>query len=72
MRFGIPAAIGAAIALSCILPAEAASIDDKTAEKQAEIPNCSHKIGTLAVHEPQNNWWGALGLSRLRRSLRYL
>lgn len=62
MRFGIPAAIGAAIALSCILPAEAASIDDKTAEKQAEIPNCSHKIGTLAVHEPQNNWWGALGL----------
>ncbi len=62
MRFGIPAAIGAAFAFSCILPAEAASIGDKTAEKQAEIPNCSHKIGTLAVHEPQNNWWGALGL----------
>jgi hypothetical protein len=62
MRFGIPAAIGASFAFSCILPAEAASIGDKTAEKQAEIPNCSHKIGTLAVHEPQNNWWGALGL----------
>ena len=44
------------------LPAQAASIDDKTAEKQAEIPNCTHKIGTLAVHEPQNRWWDGLGL----------
>jgi hypothetical protein len=38
------------------------SIGDKTAQKQADIPNCTHKIGTLAVHEPQNNWWQPLGL----------
>ena len=62
MRFGIPAAIGAVIAFSCALPAQAASIDDKTAQKQAEIPNCTHKIGTLAVREPQNRWWEGLGL----------
>jgi curli biogenesis system outer membrane secretion channel CsgG len=62
MRFAMPAAIGAAIAFSCVLPAQAASIDDKTAQKQAEIPNCSHKIGTLAVREPQNHWWEGLGL----------
>lgn len=62
MRFGLSAAIGAAIAFACVLPAEAASIGDKTAEKQAEIPNCSHKIGTLAVREPQNRWWEGLGL----------
>src|SRR5580698_5529952 len=62
MRFAIPAAIGAAIAVSCVLPAQAASIEDKTAQKQAEIPNCSHKIGTLAVREPQNHWWEGLGL----------
>jgi len=62
MRFGPSAAIGAAIAFACVLPAEAASIGEKTAEKQAEIPNCSHKIGTLAVHEPQNRWWEGLGL----------
>jgi len=40
----------------------AASIDEKKAEKQAMIPMCSHKIGTLAVREPQNNWWTALNL----------
>src|ERR1700761_9782856 len=43
-------------------PVFAASIDQKTAQKQAEIPTCTHKIGALAVHEPQNNWWGGLGL----------
>jgi hypothetical protein len=62
MRFRTSAAIGAVIAFACVVPAEAASIGDKTAEKQAEIPNCSHKIGTLAVHEPQNRWWEGLGL----------
>jgi curli biogenesis system outer membrane secretion channel CsgG len=62
MRLGISAAIGAAFAFACSLSAQAASIGDKTAEKQAEIPNCSHKIGTLAVHEPQNRWWEGLGL----------
>jgi len=62
MRFGIPAAMGAAFVAVCVLPAQAESIGDKTAQKQAEIPNCSHKIGTLAVREPQNNWWRALGL----------
>src|SRR5580704_16858400 len=43
-------------------PALADSIGDKTAQKQADIPNCTHKIGTLAVREPQNNWWQPLGL----------
>lgn len=62
MRFGMSAAIGAALAVACVIPAEAASIGDKTAEKQAEIPNCTHKIGTLAVREPQNRWWDGLGL----------
>ena len=62
MRFGIPAAMGAALVVGCVLPAQAASIDDKTAQKQAEIPNCTHKIGTLAVREPQNRWWEGLGL----------
>ena len=48
------------VSISSLLPAPvfAASIDDKTAQKQAEIPTCTHKLGALAVHEPQNNWWG--------------
>jgi hypothetical protein len=27
-----------------------------------EIPKCDKKYGTLAVHEPENNWWQGLGL----------
>ncbi|HUE65925.1 MAG TPA: SH3 domain-containing protein [Rhizomicrobium sp.] len=42
--------------------AHADSIADKTAQKQAEIPTCTHKVGALAIHAPQNNWWTALGL----------
>jgi SH3 domain-containing protein/curli production assembly/transport component CsgG len=43
-------------------PVFAASVDDKTAEKQAEIPTCTHKIGALAIREPDNHWWEGLGL----------
>ena len=28
----------------------------------AQIPTCDKKIGTLAVTEPQNQWWTALNL----------
>ena len=63
MRLGLSPALIAAFAVICTAgPVFAASVDDKTAQKQTEIPNCSHKIGTLAIHEPQNNWWGPLGL----------
>jgi curli biogenesis system outer membrane secretion channel CsgG len=63
MRLGLSPAIIAALALApTAAPSLAAPIDETTAQKQAEIPNCSHKIGTLAVHEPQNNWWAPLGL----------
>src|SRR5580704_359727 len=52
----------ATMAPAFVNPALADSIDDKTAQKQAEIPTCTHKLGTLAVQEPQNNWWRGLGL----------
>jgi hypothetical protein len=69
MRFGKPlqAAVGAAFAfattaMAFVPPAAAESVNDKTNRKQADIPSCTHKLGTLAVHEPQNNWWQGLGL----------
>jgi len=43
-------------------PAIAESIHDKTQRGEAQIPVCSHKIGTAAIYEPQNNWWTSLGL----------
>jgi hypothetical protein len=41
----------------------AESIGDKRDRKEAEIPVCNHKIGTMAVHEPENHWWEGLGLA---------
>jgi curli biogenesis system outer membrane secretion channel CsgG len=35
----------------------------KAQEKgQAEIPVCGKRLGTVAIVEPDNNWWQALGL----------
>ena len=65
MRLIKSAAMAAALSLACIplaAPAYAASIGEKTAQKQSEIPTCTHKIGALAVREPENKWWEGLGL----------
>ena len=55
----------AGMASAIIAPtlARAESIDNKRDRKEAEIPVCSHKLGTLAVHEPDNHWWEGLGLA---------
>ena len=53
------------MAAALILPtfAQAESIKDKTERKEADIPTCSHNLGTIAIHEPDNNWWEPLGLA---------
>ncbi|HVV28367.1 MAG TPA: CsgG/HfaB family protein [Rhizomicrobium sp.] len=56
------AAIGLLSTSFTAIPVSAASIDEKTAQKQAEIPNCTRRIGTLAIREPDNHWWEGLGL----------
>lgn len=57
-------AIGA-VAVALMLPtfAQAESIHDKTQRKEADIPTCSRNLGTIAIHEPDNNWWEPLGLA---------
>src|SRR5258708_37232000 len=57
------AALSVVFATTAFAPARAESIDDKRARKEAEIPICNHKIGSLAVHEPDNHWWEGLGLA---------
>jgi curli biogenesis system outer membrane secretion channel CsgG len=64
MRKLMLSAAAAAIALTA-QPAVAAdkSSGRKAQEKGvAEIPVCSRKLGTIAIVEPDNNWWQALGL----------
>ena len=66
MRLGKSIAMTAALCLasaSLVTPGYAqSSIRNKTEEKKAEIPTCSHRIGTLAIREPDNHWWEGLGL----------
>jgi len=64
MQILSPLRVGAALALAVAIaaPAMAESIQSKTQEKAAQIPTCSHKIGTAAIYEPENNWWSGLGL----------
>ena len=66
MRMGKSVAMTAMLSVAAMpfaaLPTYAASISEKTAEKQAMIPTCNHKIGTLAVREPETRWWEGLGL----------
>ena len=43
--------------------AQGKSSGRKAQEKaQAQIPVCTQKLGTIAIVEPDNNWWQALGL----------
>jgi len=60
----LAAAASVAVASSTFmpLPVSAASIGEKTAQAKAEIPNCTRKIGALAIREPQTRWWEGLGL----------
>jgi curli biogenesis system outer membrane secretion channel CsgG len=39
-------------------------------KKVAELPTCSKPIGTLAIGEPENRWWGDLGLGSPEALLR--
>ena len=51
------------IALAIVTPALAESIKDKTDRKEADIPTCGRNLGTIAVREPDHNWWSELNLS---------
>ncbi len=60
LRASAIGAMGAALFLPMMAHAE--SIQDKTERKEAEIPTCSRNLGTIAINEPDNNWWSALDL----------
>jgi curli biogenesis system outer membrane secretion channel CsgG len=64
MRLSSSLRLCAALALAGAVaaPAFAESIQDKTEKAKAQIPTCSHRIGTAAIYEPENRWWEPLGL----------
>lgn len=47
---------------SAALFAKSETAQQQRADKTAEIPVCAKKLGTLAVVEPERNWWVEAGL----------
>lgn len=54
--------LAAAVAISFAAPARSEDVHEKEQRGEAQIPTCTHRIGTLAVHEPDNHWWEGYGL----------
>jgi curli biogenesis system outer membrane secretion channel CsgG len=55
-----------AVALAVAAPAHAQFGMNKKAPKNAatpELPSCAQPIGTVAIQEPERQWWTGLGLS---------
>ena len=72
-RFALLA--GAALAFAVTTPAfakssKASSGAQEQQQGEAQIPRCGHKIGTLAIVEPDNQWWRELNLGSPEAILR--
>jgi len=58
-RTSLAAALAACLAAFSAVPADAATAQEQRARQTAQIPVCSRNLGTLAVIEPDTNWWSA-------------
>ncbi|HWA04008.1 MAG TPA: CsgG/HfaB family protein [Rhizomicrobium sp.] len=52
-----------ALLAGTVSPVSAESIRAKTERKAADIPSCGRNLGTIAIREPEHNWWTDLHLS---------
>lgn len=59
----IATSVAASLAAAAFLPALAKTAQEQRAEKTAQIPTCQQKLGSIAVVEPETNWWSEAGLS---------
>ena len=62
LRAALTGCASAALLLGPVTPAAAETAQAERTKKEAEIPKCSKKYGTLAVIEPEKNWWTEYGL----------
>jgi len=63
MRISIRIAAAIGLTAVTVAPAFAESIRDKTERKASDIPNCGRNLGSIAIREPDHNWWTDLHLS---------
>jgi curli biogenesis system outer membrane secretion channel CsgG len=62
LRALVSAAVITAMTTTSALAAEASSGRKAQEKGTAEIPVCGKRLGTVAIVEPDNNWWQSLGL----------
>ncbi|HUJ46954.1 MAG TPA: CsgG/HfaB family protein [Rhizomicrobium sp.] len=63
MRFAALLATSAMAVLASTIAVQAESIREKTERKEADIPTCGKNLGTIAIREPDHNWWTDLNLA---------
>lgn len=63
MRISSALGLAAVFGLVAATTASAESIREKTDRKAADIPTCGRNLGTIAIREPDHNWWTDLHLS---------
>jgi curli biogenesis system outer membrane secretion channel CsgG len=54
--------LASALGIAAVLPAQAQTEGQKNEQREAQIPRCSHKLGTVAVAEPEHDWWSEYNL----------
>jgi curli biogenesis system outer membrane secretion channel CsgG len=75
MKKLVAGAIAASLALG-VAPQAGIAKDDKSSGRkdqergEAEIPQCSHNLGTVAIVEPDDKWWRQLNLGSPEAILR--
>jgi malonyl CoA-acyl carrier protein transacylase len=60
----VAACAGVALASTAVV---AATAQQERAQKTAQIPRCGASLGTIAVEQPQRNWWSELQLGSPKR-----
>lgn len=63
MRISSALGLAAMFGLAMATAASAETIRAKTERKAADIPSCGRNLGTIAIREPEHNWWSDLHLS---------
>ncbi len=62
IRIGLMAVLAAALGATAVLPAQARTEGQRNESRENAIPQCSHRLGTVAVVEPERNWWSEYNL----------
>lgn len=57
MRAAVLGALAAALVIPTLASAQDETAGQRTERNEARIPRCTHRLGTVAVVEPQNDWW---------------